>query len=288
MIRQLFIPAMSGDYRLEADPDAPERSVLTIENATPHEADVLAKFLQTAARKTWIDTVPTLALEGLQTVLVRAPVAEAGAELVVATGGMRPGTLLAVRSTSGTLTVTETLAEVAPALAAPEAVAAVQVPRPTPCCPSPELAAEVRASDVLKAFCTPAQWADWTLRGFVTCLGGYTGHRYRIVHRNNALAVKQGRICADLDDLAVLHFHNSLLPPPEEVLSALLILQHREDWLRNGSTCLSSRFTDVFVNPLGHPTLDGVSDADLVRKIGTFATGFAIPFSAAGPSIGVA
>ena len=274
MIRRFFKPAFSGDYRIDADPESADRSVLSIENATALEADILAKFFQTAARKSWVDAVPTIPLEGTLAVTLRAPVSEAAVDLVTAGGGSRPGTLVAVRSTAGVVTVTEVLAEAKKEMEKPAAEVAVEVRRPTPCCPSPEPGPEeVRASEVLRAFCTAEQWADWTQRGYVRCIGGYTGHQYRIVHRHNPIAVRQGRICADLDDQAVLHFHDSLLPPPEEVLSAMLVLQHREDWLRNDSTCLGSHFTDVFANPLGPPAVDGVESASFMRQIGSLVTG---------------
>lgn len=268
MISRWFIPAVSGDYRLEA---AGSGSVLTIEDPTPNEVERLQAFLAVARERAWVSPEASVSLLGVTAIDVAAPVAEAGPVLVTASGSARPGTLTAVRSVSGVVTTTELLAE---ATSNADADAAVTVRRPTPCCPSPEVAAEVRASEVLEAFCTPAQWASWTADGFLTCYGRYTGHRYRIAHRCSPLAERQGRICVDLDDRATMHFHDVLLPPPEEVLAAKLILEHREDWLRNESTCLSPRFTQVFRNPLGPRYTDGVASSKGLSAIGGAHAGF--------------
>ena len=46
------------------------------------------------------------------------------------------------------------------------------------------------------------------------------------------------KICYDIDDRCVLHFHDWTVPPEEEVLATKLILEHREAWLRNEATVL--------------------------------------------------
>jgi hypothetical protein len=275
MISRWFIPSTSGDYRLkEFTIGGKPASVLTVENPTLLEVERLQVFLRAAQERGWVSGKTNVSLLGKSSVRLHVSVAEAGPLLVVATNAAGPGRLTAVRSSGGEITTTEKVEEAAALAAAPAAEEAVTVHRPTPCCPVPEVAAEVRASDVLRAFCTPVQWADWTAHGFLTCAGRYTGHRYRIAHRCSPLAAAQGRICADLDDCAVLHFHDSLLPPPEEVLAAKLVLEHREDWLRNHSTCLSPRFTQVFRNPLGPQRVDGVADAKLLQAIAGAAIGW--------------
>lgn len=276
MIRRWFVPSLSGDYRLEADTDwkGSPRSKLTVENPTPAEVEKLQAFLRTARDREWVTQKQNIGLVGVTTIKVQASIADAGPLLVTMAAGQNPGLLTAVRSVNGEITTAMNEEEAAALVAQPAADAAVTVRRATPCCPSPEVAAERRASEVLAAFCTPAQWANWTQHGFVLCVGRYTGHRYRIAHRNSPLAAKQGRICADLDDGAVLHFHDSLLPPPEEVLGAKLVLEHRENWLRHQATCLSGRFTQVFDNPLGPGIRDGIADATLMKVIGSAAFGW--------------
>ncbi len=83
-------------------------------------------------------------------------------------------------------------------------------------------------------------------------------------------------MCFDLDDRFVVHFHDWRVPPEEEVLAAKLILEHREDWLRNEATCLllqgSERAKMVFKNPFGDG-LDGTADASFSYKFGVLAQG---------------
>ena len=102
------------------------------------------------------------------------------------------------------------------------------------------------------------------------CRGGLTGHRYILAHRASEIAAKNGKICFDADDRDVLHFHDQAVPPEEEVLAAMLVLQHREPWLRNEATCLGVRFSRVFKNPFGDH-LDGVVDASLTKVVGAVA-----------------
>lgn len=268
-----YVPSICGDFRLESAEDG-AKAMLTVSDPTPGEVERLRAFLVAARQREWVSADANVRLLGTTTIPVDAPVADAGAVLVDAVGAQGPGRISAVRSSAGVIAITETAIETANALTRiGEEGEAVSVRRPTPCCPEPVAGPERRASEVLRAFCSPVQWASWIERGFLLCLGAYTGHTYRLAHRNSALAVRQGRICADLDDRAVLHFHDSLLPAPEEVLAAKLILEHREDWLRNPSTCLSSRFREVFRNPLGPQALDGVRDANIVSAFGALFGG---------------
>jgi hypothetical protein len=55
------------------------------------------------------------------------------------------------------------------------------------------------------------------------------------------------------------------VPPEEEVLSAMLILQHREHWLRNEATCFGGRA--YYKNPFGGGS-DGVADSMMTSDIG--------------------
>jgi hypothetical protein len=106
--------------------------------------------------------------------------------------------------------------------------------------------------------------------------GGLSGNRYILAHRHSERARRQGRICFDVDDQMVVHFHDWTVPPEEEVLAAKLILEHREPWLRNEATMLGPQFNFreglricvmKFKNPFGGFS-DGVPDANLTRAIG--------------------
>lgn len=146
-----------------------------------------------------------------------------------------------VITTTGT-TDTE-VAKITKSLKAPESEpkAAVSVSRPTPCCPDCEPGAIGPASEVLLAFLSPEQHADWAEhRAFRVC-GQLSGHDYLVMHRHHPVAIASGRHVYDLTDDARMDFHDVSLPPEEEALSAKLILEHAEPWLRNEATCLQGR-----------------------------------------------
>jgi len=147
--------------------------------------------------------------------------------------------------------------------------AAVTVRRPTPCCPQCTVGAVEPASEVLLAFLDEQQHKDWAERRAIVVRGGLTGHRYLLAHRSTELAARIGRICFDMEDGLVIHFHDRSVPPEEEVLAAKLILEHREPWLRNEATTFGGH--KVFKNPFGNGG-DGVWDATLTRSIGTFVS----------------
>jgi len=145
--------------------------------------------------------------------------------------------------------------------------AAVSVRRATPSCPQCMPGAVGPATETLLAFLGKQQHEQWAEERAIVVEGGTTGHRYLLVHRHTPLAMKIGRICYDLDDGGVVHFHDWSVPPEEEVLGAKLVLEHREHWLRNEATCLGACFTDILPNPFGD-FYDGIPDAAFVRGLG--------------------
>lgn len=150
-----------------------------------------------------------------------------------------------------------------------DATAATTTKRPTPCCPDcyvdPE-ATSKPATEVLLAFMDEEQHESWRKHRFLIARGGITGHRYLIAHRNSPIAQKNTRMCFDLDDNQTMHFHDWTVPPEEEVLATMLILRHREPWLRNEATALG-RHRYVFKNPFGGGG-DGVRDSIMTSQIG--------------------
>jgi len=149
-----------------------------------------------------------------------------------------------------------------------DATAAATVKRPTPCCPDCYVSEDVNkpATEVLLAFMDREQHESWKKHRFVIARGGITGHRYLVAHRNSPIAQKNTRMCFDLDDRQTMHFHDWLVPPEEEVLAAMLILRHREPWLRNEATALG-RHRYIFKNPFGNGG-DGVRDSVMTAQIG--------------------
>lgn len=79
-----------------------------------------------------------------------------------------------------------------------------------------------------------------------------------------------GRVCFDLDDGEVVHFHDRTVPPEEEILAAKLVLENREPWLRNEATIFGVKERLRFKNPFGDAA-DGIWDADFTAKTGRIA-----------------
>ncbi len=159
----------------------------------------------------------------------------------------------------------------------PEAEAAATVKRPTPSCPACIPGSIEPAREVLLSFLTDEQHEEWAMHRRIVVQGHLSGARYLISHRHSPQAQKQGRICYDLDSRAVVHFHDTSVPPEEEVLAAKLILEHREPWLRNEATMLQSpspgvyysggSYPNVFKNPFGD-AMDGTQDASFTQGFG--------------------
>jgi len=153
-----------------------------------------------------------------------------------------------------------------PSRETPDVAATVQ--RPTPCCPRCIPGAVAPASEVLLSFLTEEQHASWASDRCLIAIGGFTGVRYLLAHRHTPRAQRIGRVCFSLDDDAVVHFHQTEVPPEEEILSALLILQLREHWLRNEATLFTPHpAIGRFKNPFGGWN-DGVWDANTMARMG--------------------
>lgn len=275
-MRTWYLPSWNGDFRLVAG-DEDGTSKLLVMQPTPHERQLLAQFVATAKRKKWTkekfdarDDVDT------RTIVLSAPITKTGPVLVRAT---KPAdrTLTAVSFKDGRLEVAETGSLemiVAKAADDPEAKA-VSVARPTPCCPRCEVGAIAPARDVLLSFLSEEEHADWAEHRAIMVRGGLSGHRYLLAHRHSPTAARLGKICYDLEEHFVLHFHATDVPPEEEVLAAKLILEHREPWLRNEATCLTQtqdgRWLDLgfmrYKNPFGDAS-DGRTDAAITAILG--------------------
>ena len=270
------IPAWNGDFRLTPGDDD-QTSKLLVMAPTPHEMQLLAAFMKMARKKKWTrerlsedDAIDT------RTIILGAPLSKVGPVLVKIT---KPTdrTLTAVSFKNGQLEVAETGAIetiVAKAEGDPEA-RAVSVARPTPCCPSCVPGSVEPASDVLLSFLNEQEHADWAKHRAIMVTGGRSGHRYLIAHRHSRTAVLNKKICYDVDDHCVLHFHDWTVPPEEEVLTTKLILEHREAWLRNEATVLQQDreggWHDLgfmrYKNPFGDAS-DGRADAALTAAFG--------------------
>jgi len=278
MTLRWFFPAWHGDFRLE--PHGDKACQLLITKPTAGEVKLLRNFLADARKKKWTNEDIAL-MEAIdeRRIVLDAPVDKVGLVLVKAT---KPTdrTLTAVSFHDGKLEVAETgvLTTLVEKAVAEGGKAAVSVARPTPSCPACEPGAVGPASEVLLSFLTPQQHEDWATNRALIVQGNCSGHRYLLAHRNSDTARRIGRICYDLDDQLVLHFHDLTVPAEEEVLAAMLILGHREPWLRNEATVQwyfpDGKWADLgymrYKNPFGDHR-DGVVDAALTTSFGMVA-----------------
>jgi hypothetical protein len=276
-----YVPTWHGDVRIEPAADDPKHAcTMSVFHPTPEERDSLSTISKLLVERKWLDKeVPPEATD--ERIRIEAPIEEVG-PLLAAALRQGPGVLSALHLRNGRVEVVEhnpivqaTEADLKK-LAKKPAKAAATVRRPTPCCPDCYVDAVKPATQSLLAFLTPEQHKTWAAERYVVCRGGLTGHRYILAHRSSEIAAKNERICWDVEDKDILHFHDQSVPPEEEVLASMLILQHREPWLRNEATCLGVRFQRVFKNPFGDH-LDGVMDASLTKAMGAIAMALMAP-----------
>ena len=273
-----YVPSWHGDFRLVAADE--DTSKLLIMAPTPHEVQLLNGFLSKAHKKKWSSELLSADdVNETRTIILKAPLAKTGPMLVRAT---KPAdrTLTAVSFKDGKLEVAETgMLETLVAKAANDKEAkAVSVARPTPCCPKCEVGSIEPARDVLLSFLSDEEHATWAEHRAIMVRGGLSGHRYLLAHRNSPTAARLGKICYDLEEHFVLHFHDRSVPPEEEVLAAKLILEHREPWLRNEATVVQQtkdgRWLDLgfmrYKNPFGDIS-EGRVDAAITATFGSVA-----------------
>lgn len=278
---KLYIPSWNGDFRLEDDGTGGTR--LVVHDPTPHEQAILGGFWRQVAAKGWLSGSSDRernAVFGPGTrseMTIAAPLSKVSRILIKLTRPKKQ-TLTAVSFSDGKLSVIEGVNEAAienisdaveqaSATEDPERPAkAASVRRPTPCCPDCEVGAVAPASEVLLSFLNEEEHEAWSRERAIVVTGGLTGHRYILAHRQSVIAAYNTRMCFDLDDRQILHFHDNSVPPEEEVLAAKLILEHREPWLRNEATLLGGDNLK-FKNPFGDLG-DGTESAALMSEIG--------------------
>lgn len=299
-MRAWYIPAWNGDFRL-VQVKGKDQSRLIIEKPSPNEALLLDTAGKLFVEKGWLTEWKPISGKKFGwwnkrlEVVIDASVDKAGP---VVAGLLRPGpaVLTALKLTNGLIVTTDQtlgedlgletyrhvpkpepiqdIAEKPPKKKEPEkaitkeADSAATVRRPTPSCPQCVPGSIEPATEVLLSFLNNDEHEQWKTERAIVIRGGLSQHRYLLAHRHTPRAQKIGRMCYDLDDDTVVHFHDWRVPPEEEVLGAKLILEHREPWLRNEATMLGAgQKRDVFKNPFGG-FLDGVWDANLTSAIG--------------------
>lgn len=283
---KFYIPSWNGDFRLETSNGGTK---LIVHDPTPHEQKIIGEFLRKAGAKGWLSAQDREAHFGKGDrgeVTIAASLSKVS-KILIAITRPKKQTLTAVSFSDGKLSVVEgadeaaieKLADVVEKAAAtedPEQPAkAASVRRPTPCCPVCEVGSVAPASEVLLSFLNAEEHESWARERAIVVTGGLTGHRYVLAHRRSAIAAFNTKICFDLDDGEILHFHDNSVPPEEEVLAAKLILEHREPWLRNEATFFGGRLgrgSLRFKNPFGNGG-DGIESTELLSDIGRWFRG---------------
>lgn len=231
-LRWWFVPAQCGDFRLESTGASTCR--LTIVDPTSADEARLTPFFAAVAKldRAWWEKL--LGLAGTpkgyaptgETVLdFERPITELGPLLAGATARPNPlGVWTAIRHENGVfLADGVTLVEDK----VPEPVAAATVSAPRRGCPAPTAAAR-RASEVLRAFCTARQFAQYQAEGRMRVLGNQTGKAYYVHHRDEAFARGLSRCVTEAATGRVLCAWDDQVPPEEETLALKLALEHRE------------------------------------------------------------
>lgn len=279
---KFYLPSWNGDFRLEADGE--EGTWLIVHDPTPQEQKIIGTFLDQVEAKKWLTNSDRLRALGATDarVLISAPLSKVS-KVLIKLARPQKQTLTAVSFSNGKMSViegaddaalekiSETVEQAAAAEDPKEPAKAASVKRPTPCCPDCEVGAIAPASEVLLAFLNKEEHETWARERAIVVTGGLTGHRYVLAHRQSAIAAYNTRMCFDLDDGQILHFHDNSVPPEEEVLAAKLILEHREPWLRNEATLLGGENLK-FKNPFGDLS-DGTESAAFMSEIGRWFTG---------------
>lgn len=275
---KFYLPSWNGDFRLEDD--GKDATRLVVHDPTPQEQTILGEFMRKATAKGWVsdgDRDIQFGADSRREVTLAGSLAQVS-KVLIKLARPQKQTLTAVSFSDGKLSLIEgagdeavekisAAVEEAAATETPEKPAkAASVKRPTPCCPDCEVGAVAPASEVLLSFLNDEEHASWSRERAIVVTGGLTGHRYVLAHRQSEIAAYNTRLCFDLDDGQILHFHDNSVPPEEEVLAAKLILEHREPWLRNEATLLTGS-NKKFKNPFGD-WQDGVESAAFMREIG--------------------
>lgn len=233
---RVFVPSVNGDVCLERHAEHPKQTVVKLTKLTEterqHMADVLKKFKVVDPKDTLKDKIADALLREDMEFTLKAPLEKVHAFLVKKMKGGRL-TITAVKLTDGTLTEVRE-----PGKQLPKGDM-VTTEIPARGCPMPVFdPREVRANRVMRRFLNAQQIADFDHTGAVCVVGGETGHRYRVCHRNSRLLESPlvMALVTDLDRRRPVCCEISNLPPSEEVLAIVVALNCRErEWVSSNS-----------------------------------------------------
>jgi len=221
-----FIPSFHGDIRLEV---IDKTSCMVIaEQVTEREKKALIQLAEVASKKGWL-TSPTGSLFSEHTLKTKmaAPIANVARAIAKALKPSRKIISAVVFEGGKMHEIFDGDMATKADTREPEPKAAASVAAPTRGCPAPDFVkADLRAKNVLEAFLTPDQIADFRQYNRFVTVGADTGHHYMVTSRQarDELARWQ-RTLYDLDDGMPLCVHDWTVPAAEEMLSLHVLLQ---------------------------------------------------------------
>lgn len=234
MIDTWYVPSFYGDIRLR--PNGETGCLIILDKITPLEDRALRKLHKLGRKKDWIGeaiTADDMVRDGSHRLAAPMPaVAKALARYMKANRRV----VHAVRFANGKM-IEEAESETAPAggenpatpaepYRDPAPAVAASVATPTRGCPAPAFdRAEIKAREVLTAFLTPEQIADFGEHNrFITI--GDSGRRYMVTSRHATDSLAQySRSLFDLEENMPLCVHDWSVPAAEEMLTLHILLQ---------------------------------------------------------------
>ncbi len=225
LLRFWAVPTWCGDFRVERAGD--DACLLTVEDPTPADHARLGPALTLMVERGMLEALPVIARNGVTRIPIYKPITEVGPLLAEgASEGIETWT--AVRCVDNKISIVDGTR--LPPVTTAEPVAAVTVKQPERGCPAPT-AAERRASEVLRTFCTERQWAQFQAEGRMRVNGNTTGHAYFVHHRDEAHARGLSHALQVAATGETICAWDTEVPPEEEALALKFAVEHRERWL---------------------------------------------------------
>jgi len=223
---RIFIPSYYGDVSLEQSSETLKSTVLKVTNLSADELvivkAILKKFRVKEPEGAWPKTIE-----------IPADLPKVHAVLVKNLKKHKP-TITAVKLAGGKLEEVQSMKNLVSA-SDPEREAVTVTP-PVRGCPMPIFdamkEAAIRATEVLYRFIGPNQRRDFERHHSFVTIGGATGTRYQVSHRDSRVAAEKG-LAYNLDKKFSICVHETELPAPEECLALHVVLScptTEEEW----------------------------------------------------------
>jgi hypothetical protein len=217
---RVYIPSFWGDVEILGK--GSKESILKTSNLSMDEIALVKGLLKKYK-------VPEPSVMAPATFTLPASLEKVHAQVAKLLKKGRP-TITAIKLSNGRLEEVQTLAEGEKKLAADgvkeEDRKAVTTPVPTRGCPMPVYdalkARAIRATRVLLEFLNPTQAKDYANERAVIVVGGRSGKKYRVAHRESEIASNFGMV-SEIGGISVCCHHTDM-PAAEEVLALLVAL----------------------------------------------------------------